>query len=76
MTSSDGSWRDAARPVIVEVILRVGFKDPKALRKALRDAYPFGERAHWPYKAWLAEIRAQIGGMRPKKTDPRQGNLF
>ena len=24
----------------------------------LRDAYPFGERAYWPYKAWLKQVKA------------------
>ncbi len=29
----------------------------KALRKALAEAYPFGERENSPYKAWLTEVR-------------------
>lgn len=70
------SWRDAARSSVAQVVREVGFTDPKALRKALSDAYPFGERARWPYQAWLAEIREQIGGMRPKKPDPNQMSLF
>jgi hypothetical protein len=69
-------WRDRARPIVAQVVRDSGVKDPKALRKALYDAYPFGERARWPYKAWLAEIKEQIGGMRPKKSDPNQLDLF
>jgi hypothetical protein len=54
------TWRTHAAPVIREVIERVGTDDPKALRKALRDAYPYGERKYWPYKVWLDEIRRQL----------------
>lgn len=68
------SWRDEARPVVADVVRRVGLTDRKALRVALRDAYPFGERAYWPYKAWLAEVRAQTGGLRADRK-PRQ-DLF
>lgn len=31
------------------------------LRSMLRDAYPFGERAMWPYTMWLQEQRAALG---------------
>ncbi|MEX3583143.1 MAG: hypothetical protein VB137_12065 [Burkholderia sp.] len=61
---------------VAQVVRDVGLQDPKALRKALYEAYPFGIRASWPYKVWLAEIKEQIGGMRPAKPDPRQGQLF
>jgi len=27
------------------------------VRKAMAAAYPFGERAMWPYKAWLAACK-------------------
>ncbi|MEQ9223795.1 MAG: hypothetical protein RJQ08_11690 [Salinisphaeraceae bacterium] len=54
------TWRQRAAPIIADTIARVGRDDPKALRKALRDAYPFGERANYPYKAWLDEVRAQL----------------
>lgn len=58
------NWRNEARPIVAAVVRRVGLADRKALRKALYDAYPFGERAYWPYKAWLAEVKAQTGGLR------------
>lgn len=54
------SWADAAAPVVAQVIRNVGRSDMKALRKALIEAYP-GERANTPYKAWLGEIRRQLG---------------
>jgi len=56
-----GYWREMARPIINTVINEVGFKDEKALRKALREAYPFGQRKNWPYKVWLDEISIQTG---------------
>ena len=68
------SWRCVARPIIADVVRRVGLADRSALRKALRDAYPFGERAHWPYKAWLAEVKAQTGGLRVTSHKTAQGD--
>jgi hypothetical protein len=70
------SRRDQARPIVATIVREVGLKDPKALRRALKDAYPFGQRAGWPYQVWLEEIREQIGGMRPRKPDPNQLSLF
>lgn len=32
----------------------------KDLRQIARDAYPFGERKHWPYKMWLKATKAVI----------------
>lgn len=55
------TWRDVARPIIAETIDRVGKDDPKALRKALLEAYPFGAREYHPYKIWLDEIHRQLG---------------
>lgn len=55
------SWRDVAAPIIARVLAEADRSDPKVLRKALHDAYPFGERAYWPYKVWLDEIARQTG---------------
>ncbi len=55
------TWRDMARPIIAEVIAEVGTGDPGRLKRALFDAYPFGERQYHPYKIWLDEIRSQTG---------------
>jgi hypothetical protein len=60
-------WRDNASQIIRSVILEVGRKDEKKLRKALSDAYPFGERKYTPYKIWLDEIKRQVG---TKKAGP------
>jgi len=64
------TWRDSAGPKIAEVIARVGTEDPKALRKALREAYPYGERKYWPYKVWLSEIRRQLAPTPATTTEP------
>ncbi len=44
------TWREQYRPIIA-AILREYPTDTPERRKALRDAYPAGERAHYPYKA-------------------------
>lgn len=79
------SWRDSARPKIAAVIREVGRDDIKALRKALRDAYPYGERKYHPYKIWCDEIHRQLGtkskdtkslDMFKENPDTLTGNLF
>jgi len=74
------TWRDVARPIIAEVMARVGSDDPGRLKRELFDAYPFGQREYHPYKIWLDEIRVQKGlktlGRKPKPPDPNQGRLF
>lgn len=58
-----GYWRQKAAPIIAEVIQRVGREDMKALRKALREAYPFGPRAYHPYRVWLDEIKCHLSSV-------------
>jgi len=64
------SWREIAAPIIANVIA----SKPEDLRRALRDAYPFGPRRHWPYKVWLDEIARQLG--RGPTIDNHSGDLF
>lgn len=54
------TWRDHCSPIIAEVIDEVGTEDMKKLRKALREAYPYGERKYWPYKVWCDEVNRQL----------------
>lgn len=79
MRIEPGSWRARFAPRIAAVIAEVGRADPKALRRALRDAYPAGERRYWPYKVWCDEVRKQLG-LRRVKITPREhqatGSLF
>lgn len=65
------SWADRAAPIVADVIRRVGRTDQQALRQALTEAYPWGARKNTPYKAWLAEVRRQLGHpMNVPKADP------
>jgi hypothetical protein len=74
------SWRDSARPIIQKVLQEHQGKDEKEIRKALKDAYPFGERRYHPYKVWCDEIHVQMGkrkfGVRPNQEDPNQLSLI
>lgn len=75
------TWREYARPIIAEVLKTTEGQTEKEIRKALRDAYPFGERRYHPYKVWLDEIKVQRGQKKFGKThniesDPNQTNLF
>lgn len=53
------SWRDKAAPIIAQVLKETAGQDEKTIKKALREAYPFGERAMHPYKIWCDEIKRQ-----------------
>lgn len=66
-TSSE--WRLAARRRIQSVLARLPRDaDLKAKRRALREAYPFGERRYHPYRMWCSEVRAALGPA--KKAEP------
>lgn len=71
------SWRDHSREVIDQITRDMGITDPDALEKAIRAAYPFGERAHWPYRVFNEEVRRHMAIVRdlkrlglPKDTGP------
>jgi uncharacterized protein (TIGR02996 family) len=55
------AWRDESRRVINVALAKLANPTYAAKVKALRDAYPFGERRGWPYKAWLREQRIALG---------------
>lgn len=55
------AWADRAAPIVADVIRTVGRADQQALRQALVKAYPWGARKNAPYKAWLGEVRRQLG---------------
>lgn len=55
------TWRDSCRPIIQKCLKENEGKTEKEIRKALLDAYPFGQRAMHPYKIWLDEIKRQRG---------------
>jgi hypothetical protein len=68
--STGSYWRTRATPIIAEVIARVGREDERALRKALFDAYPFGERRMHPYKIWCDEVRRSLEGRQHRRPPP------
>lgn len=78
MPEGRSRWRPYAARVIGEVIDRVGREDLRALRRAIRAAYPFGRRSGWPYKIWCSEVRRQVDGFTGKKSEvlPGQKGLF
>jgi hypothetical protein len=57
-----GYWRTVARPIVREVIERVGLDQPIALRAALWEACPWAVCAGGCYRAWVAECQAQAPG--------------
>lgn len=63
------SWREQSAAVIARVVAEVGTDDQKALKKALFEAYPFGERKYHPYKIWCEE-RAKVLKPEPDTSTP------
>lgn len=59
--SKKWSWRDSAKEIISQVLKDNEGKNLKEKRAALRNAYPWGERAMHPYKIWCDECRVQLG---------------
>jgi hypothetical protein len=57
------TWREKSERVIRQTLASLpagaSLKDRRA---ALRAAYPFGERAQFPYKMWLKCVRQALGG--------------
>lgn len=74
---SESHWRDSAAPIISRVLLETEGQPEKEIRKALRDAYPFGERRYHPYKIWLSEIQRQrFTGRRVRVLVPGEKIVF
>lgn len=83
--------REYATPIIRQIIRENEDAEEKDIRKALRDAYPWGPRENHPYKVWSDEVRKQLffwrrrhGSLGPDPKppnpvpapDPQQGKLF
>lgn len=74
-------WREIAARTIQQVIDDNPNLSAGELRKAISNAYPFGQRAHHPYKIWLDEVKRRLS---PRKlptrkecvSDPNQPDLF
>lgn len=61
------TWRMIAKPIIAETLKEMKGKSEQEIKRALREAYPFGERVYHPYKIWLDEIKRQTGKKEVKK---------
>lgn len=76
MTWTDAAWR-TMETVRVDGV-RAG-KRPDEIVEAIDAAYPFGERARWPYRAWLnarKEFFARYGLPMPTKKKTSEPDLF
>lgn len=62
-------WRLQARRIIEDTINSAPpGTSPHAIRLLVRAAYPFGARAHEPYRAWLKEQRLALGTPKQPKS--------
>lgn len=87
--SESSYWRQKARPIVADILRQAkaeGWTE-KDVRRALREAYPFGPREYHPYKIWLDEIARQrrhgkYNPLLPRRRQPEseppreQRNLF
>lgn len=55
------TWRDKFRPIIARVLAEHEGQPMRVTRRALRAAYPCDEYMGFCRKAWLSEIRVQLG---------------
>lgn len=67
MSKGCATWRDHSRAVIAEVIA----SNPADLKRALFNAYPYGQRRFHPYKVWCEEVARALG--KPVKPKARKG---
>lgn len=56
-----GAWYEYSCGVIIRVIAENQGGDPDELRKKVSEAYPFGQRRYYPYKAWLKAVTKLLG---------------
>lgn len=62
-------WRLSARVVIEAALAALpASADDAVKRRAVSQAYPFGERRHHPYRAWRQEVEAILGKRRQPAT--------
>jgi hypothetical protein len=54
--STRETWYESALGVLRALGLPLDMP-ADAEAEAVRKAYPFGERAYWPYKAWLKAVK-------------------
>lgn len=65
------NWSEKSRETIARVHGQLAEDTPfKDRRQAIRDAYPFGTREYWPYKAWCKAQRVYLNKYDPKVPRP------
>lgn len=68
---SDSTWADASDRVLAAVFAAIPSDASEAdVRAMVRDAYPFGPRRMWPYKAWCARVRVWMDAWRNGRAVP------
>lgn len=55
------SWYEHALSVVRRTVAENPTLEGAELRKAVSEAYPFGEREMWPYKAWCKAVSKVLG---------------
>ena len=75
MIRSHDTWRDRAKAVIAQIVAEHAGADEKTLRKVLRERYPFGERAMFPYKVWCQEVAIATGAAARKRAKEQDESL-
>ena len=69
------SYYTASLSVINSLIQKLG--SDKITKKDIDNAYPFGERRYYPYKAWLKARKEKMNQLGlTKSSDDKLGNLF
>lgn len=64
----ESRWRREARAIIEQTLADLPTNATRQQKQqALREAYPWGLREHWPYKQWCIEQRLALG---PGKVTP------
>lgn len=68
---SQSYWRQKSAEVIAAVLSDHPGVSGKERMDLLRDAYPFGQKANWPYTIWRQEVRYHLGIVaRPHRKRP------
>lgn len=77
------TYRDRARPIIAEKLaaMNASQRPMKAVCRALRRAYPWGDCFGYPYRVWCDEVLRQLGikrrlGSSVDQVHPNQVCLF
>lgn len=73
---SESTYRAVARKRIKNIMRKAGASDPKKLKQALQDGYPFSARTGWPHRVWCEEVREMTGIRNKPPVNTKQPDLF